>query len=86
MIRGHVNERRVFVEGTLIVPRLRRYARRQFMLDTGSPYSIIFPGDFEALGIEMTGAFGGRQSTQVRGIGGWTDFFIDEADHLFRAR
>jgi hypothetical protein len=49
------------------------------MLDTGSPYSVVHPLTLRRLKVEVASAFAGRETTRVRGIGGWSDFFVDEA-------
>ena len=81
MIQGRFDQqRRPYVPGWLILPRLGVQGDVEFLVDTGADSTIIHPSDGQKLGIP----FGELQSEIVSvGIGGNHPYFLEDAVILF---
>ncbi len=77
MIAGWFNEvGRPYVEGRVIIPRLRVNHANPFLVDTGADSTCIHPSDAREVGIPFP-QLGNRRGS--RGIGGMSQYFLEPA-------
>ena len=71
---------RPYVEGRLILPRLKIRGDVSFCVDTGADRSLLHPGDGERIGIDYTKLSGATESV---GVGGICRNFVEPALLVF---
>lgn len=67
---------RPYIEGRLILPRLKIKGDISFCVDTGADRSLLHPGDGERMGIDYTKLTGETESV---GVGGICHNFVEPA-------
>ena len=71
---------RPYIEGRLILPRLKIRGDISFCVDTGADRSLLHPGDGERIGIDYTKLSGATESV---GVGGICRNFVEPALLVF---
>lgn len=71
---------RPYIEGRLILPRLKIRGDISFCVDTGADRSLLLPGDGERMGVDYTKLTGKAQSM---GLGGICYNFMEPALFVF---
>jgi hypothetical protein len=71
---------RPYIEGRLILPRLKIRGDISFCVDTGADRSLLHPGDGQRMGIDYTKLTGQTQSV---GVGGICHNFVEPALVVF---
>ena len=71
---------RPYIEGRLILPRLKIRGDISFCVDTGADQSLLLPGDGERMGVDYTKLTGKAQSM---GLGGICYNFMEPALFVF---
>ena len=78
VLRGRFDETngRPFIEGRLLLPRLRLQSDISFIVDTGADQSVLMPGDSIRMNVDYGALMGDIETV---GIGGLARNFTEEA-------
>jgi len=85
MLRGRFGNTsgRPYLEGRLILPRLRVQGDISFIVDTGADNTVLMPLDGIRLGVDYSKLSGG---TAIVGVGGYAHMFQESGAAIFLER